>query len=156
MWELTVPWYDIVLRATLIYFFFFLLFRVIGKKHTGEFSRFDIILLLIISELVESAIIQDDKSLTAVFIGATTFIIISVLIDKIAFRSPKFEALINGEPVIIIRNGRLCLKELKKEEISEAELMEALHMNGLNDIEDIDYALLESNGKISIIKKGTA
>ena len=153
MWDLTVEWYDIVIRAILVYFFFFFLFRVIGKKHTGEYSRFDLILLLIISELVESAIIQNDKSLTALMIGATTLILLSVIFDKISFHFPKFELLINGHPVILIRDGKLCLKELKEEEISEAELSEALHVNGLNDIKNIEFAILESNGKISIIEK---
>lgn len=153
MWELTIEWYDIVIRATLVYFFFFALFRIIGKKHTGEYSKFDLILLLIISELVEATIIQEDQSMTALIIGATTLVSLSVIVDKISYRFPKFELLVNGDPVILIRDGKLCLKELKKEEISEAEMNEALHMNGLNDIKNIEYAILESNGKISIIQK---
>ncbi|HLW56997.1 MAG TPA: YetF domain-containing protein [Bacteriovoracaceae bacterium] len=153
MWELTVPWYDIVIRSSLIYLLFFILFRVIGKKHTGDLSRFDLILLLVISELVESAIIQNDKSITAVAIGATTLILLSVILDKLAFRSQKIEMILNGSPILLIKNGDLCKEELKKEEISEIELKEALRMNGINDIKQVEYATLETNGKISVIEK---
>lgn len=152
MWELSIPWYDIVIRATLIYFIFFTLFRVIGKKHTGELSRFDLILLLIISELVESAIIQNDKSITAVIIGATSLITLSVLFDKLAFYFPRFDVLLNGRPVEIIKEGKIIQDKVSKEEISMNDIHEALRMNGINEIKEVKLAVLETNGKISIVK----
>lgn len=153
MWELSVSGYEIVLRATLIYFIFFILFRVIGKKHTGELSRFDLILLLIVSELVESSIIQNDKSITAVLIGASTLIGLSVILDKLGYYFPKIEVILNGSPVTLIEEGELKIKEIKQEEITDSELLEALRMNGIENTKDVKIAILETNGKISIIQK---
>lgn len=86
-------------------------------------------------------------------LGATTLISLSVIFDKLAYRSSKFEIILNGKPIILIKDGQYCRENLEKEEISEIELQEALRMNGVKQVQEVEYAMLESNGKISFIVK---
>ena len=153
MWHLTQPWWEFILRAVLIYFTIFLLFRIMGKKQLGQMSPFDLILLLIVSESVSNGLGAADSSLTAALISASTLLSMSYFMDLMAFKSKKFEKWIEGEPQIIIANGKVRQSTRKKEMITPEELKSALRKENIDDVKDVKYAILETNGKLTVIKK---
>lgn len=152
MWTLETPWYELVTRGTVMYFFMFLLMRIWGKKHLAEVSAFDFILLLFISESVQNSLVDDDKSILGGMIVISTLLFWSVVINKLTFRSRRIEKLADGTPKILIKNGILFDSVLKKQEISEQELFQALREGGVTEIKDVKQATIESNGHISVVQ----
>lgn len=155
MWQLETSWWEIIARGFFVYAVVFLLFRLMGKKQLGEMSPFDLVLLLIVSESVSPALTRDEKSLTGGAIAAATLLSISWLIDYLAFRSKKIEHWVEGTAQVVIDNGRLNQRLLNKEKITHDEIQEVLRTHHIDDIRDVRYGVLETNGKISIIKKDT-
>ena len=151
MWELTVPWWEPVIRGVVIYFILFGLIRFLGKKQIGQPSPFDFILLLIISEAVSNGLVGDDHSLVGATILAATLIALNYLMDHLAFKSPKIEKLLEGEAKLLIRDGKILEDVRQKQEITMNEVMSSLREHGLTDLKEVSIGILENNGKISII-----
>lgn len=152
MWQLSSPWYEPVIRGSVIYLFIFVVVRLIGKKKLGELAPFDLVLLLIMSESIQNAIIGDDHSITAGLICVSVLGLLNVIINNLSFRYRWFEKIIDGQPEVIILNGKIHKKVLKREKISDAELFEALREHEIMNPEDVKCAILEADGKISVIK----
>lgn len=152
MWHLTTPWYELIIRGTCIYFFMFIIMKIWGKKHLGEMTAFDFILLLFISEAVQNSLVDDDKSVWGGMIVISTFLFWSSLINKITFRSRKLEKILDGVPQVLIKNGRVDLTLMKKEQITEQELFEALRQEGVDELKKVKLATLETNGHLSVIE----
>lgn len=153
MWQLDHPWWEYIFRAGLIYIAVFVLLRVIGKKQIGEMSPFDLVLLLIISESISSAITGGDNSLTAGLIAVTTFIMVNYGMDILMYRSRKLERLLEGKPKLLIVDGVIDRSICEKEKISKGEIFSALREHGLDSVKGVAYGVLETNGQISIVKK---
>ena len=129
------------------------MFKIWSKKHLGELAAFDFIILLIMSEAVQNSLVDGDKSIPGGLIVIATFMILVSLMNIIAFHSRKAERHLEGSAKVIIREGRIMERVLKKERISLPELLEAIHDQGILHLHDIQLAFLEANGKISVIKK---
>lgn len=153
MWDLTTPWYELIIRATTVFLVMFLMFKVWGRKHLGEMTAFDFILLLIMSEAVQNSLVENDKSIQGGLIVVATFMILSSIMNILSFYSRKAEHFLEGTPKVIIRNGKLMEKVLTKERISIAELLEAIREKGVVHLKDVELAMLEANGKISVVRK---
>lgn len=151
MWEMTNPWWELVLRAVIVYFFVFGLLRVIGKKQIGEFSPFDFVLLLIISEAVSNGLISDEYSVTGALVLAATLVAVNFCVDYLAYKFRKVEQIVEGEPRVIIQNGQILEKVRTSEGITQSELEAALREHGLKSFSDVLLGVLETNGKISIV-----
>ena len=152
MWTFSTPWYEIVLRATCVFFFVFVVFRIWGKKHFGQLSPFDLVLLLIISECCQNALISDDKSVSAGFTAITTLTLLNTILNKAAFYSRRAERLIDGEAAILIKDGVINRQLMCDETITDKELAEALRQEGVLDASEVRQATLESDGKISVVR----
>lgn len=153
MWSLKNEWHEIVLRGFFLFTFLFITFRLWGKKHFSELSPFDFLLLLIISEAVQNALLDDDHSLTAGFISVATLILLNAFLGKMAFHFPRLEKLFDGEPKVLVEDGVLNDELRKKLTITHQELYEAIRLQGVETLSDIHKATMETNGKISVIKK---
>ena len=153
MWTLETPVWELILRGTLIYLFVFFLMRIWGKKHFGQMTPFDFILLLIMSEAVQNGLIGDDKSVIGGAVVLVTFFFWNVLVNKLAFRSQRFEEFVQGKPQVVIKNGTIIEDVKKKEELSDEELDLALRMGGVEDIHQVRKATIETNGNITVIKQ---
>ena len=153
MWNLQLDWYELILRAFVVFAFLFVFFRVIGKKHFSEMTPFDFIIFLFISEAVQSALVSDDKSIPAALISVSTLIMLNVLLNKLSYKFKKAEKLIEGAPRPLIENGQVNHQVLKEETITDRELHQALRLQGVIDIKEVKLATLETNGSISVIKK---
>ncbi|UYL07994.1 DUF421 domain-containing protein [Bdellovibrio sp. SKB1291214] len=153
MWGLEHPWYEYIVRAVIIYASVFFLIRVMGKKQIGEMGPFDLVLLLIISESVSSGITGGDNSLSAALICAATFVVGNYFIDFLGFKSKKVEKLLEGEPKRIIHKGQLDFEICRREFITLDEIASCLREHGIKDIKEVDFATLETNGKITVVKE---
>lgn len=153
MWNLDHPWWEYIFRSFLIYGAVFFLLRVVGKKQIGEMSPFDLVLLLIISESVSAAITGGDNSLSAGLIAVSTFIGVNYFVDTLMFKSKKIEKILDGEPQLIIADGKIIPEICKKEKITREEIQSVLREHNLDDLNEVSYAVLETNGQISVLKK---
>ncbi len=141
-----------VIRGIVVYLFLFLLLRIMGKRSLSETTTFDFVVLLIISEVTQQAMIDSDNSLTASFILIATLLGMDLLFTLIKKTSKKFEKVAEGAPLIIVDHGKPLKERLNKTKIDEDDVMQAARSNnGLEKMEDIKYAVLEIDGSISII-----
>jgi uncharacterized membrane protein YcaP (DUF421 family) len=153
MFHMSISIGEHVLRACVVFAFLFVLLRWIGKKHVGELAPFDLIVLLILSETVQNAMISDDKSLVGGIVSAATLIAITQAMNYVSWRFKRAARFLEGTPKILVRHGRCIDAVLRSEQVTIAELTEAMRSHGCANIADVRVAILENNGKISIIKR---
>ena len=153
LFQLSAPWWHFVLRACAIYVLVMVLVRVSGKRAVGQFTPFDLVLLILIGNAVQNGINGGDNSLTGAAIMATTLIALNYCVAFVTSRSRRAEKFVEGEPVVLARNGRLFEGVLRRELVSGDDFREALRMNGVEDVWEVELALLETNGSISVVKK---
>jgi uncharacterized membrane protein YcaP (DUF421 family) len=148
-----------IVRPLVVYIFLLAAFRVIGKRELGSMSPFDLIILLTISNVVQNAMIGADNSLTGGLIGATTLLVANEAVARLSFRSHRFELLVQGEPTVLIENGKILEKNLEKEALTLDDLWLALRKNQVDpdtDLAAIRRAELESDGSITITRRHSA
>lgn len=143
---------DAVLRAIAVYLVLLLLFRVAGRRTLAEITTFDFVLLLIIGEATQQALLGEDFSVTNAIVVIATLLFVDVMFSLAKSRSKKMEKVLDGVPTIVVDNGR-CLTELmNKARVDEDDVMEAARrLQGIERIDQIKYAVLEVNGGITII-----
>lgn len=156
MWKLSAPWWEFILRGAIIYFFLLVLLRVTGKRQVGQLAPFDFVLLLILSNGVQNAMNAGDSSVLAGLILAATLILLNHAVGYATYRSRKLEAMVEGRPEVLIRNGRLFQAIMEQQHISDLELNTALRASGCQRVEDVALAILETNGHVSVFKIGAA
>lgn len=143
---------DSVWRAVAIYLALMVLFKIAGRRSLADLTTFDFLLLLIIGEATQQALLGDDFSLTNALLVIITLISVDVGLSLLKQRSPRIARLIDGGPTIIVENGQLLRERMRKARLVEADILEAARFSqGLETIEQIKFAIIERNGKISII-----
>ena len=153
MWALETPIWELIIRATSVFTFLFLVCRIWGRKHMGQLSPFDFILLLIISECFQSALQGEEKSITGGMIALTTLVSLNTILSRTTFFSQRLEKLIDGAPKILIQDGIVDEEMRKKEVLSYQDLYTALRMEGVLEIKDVVQATIEPNGRLSVVRK---
>ncbi|QVW26027.1 DUF421 domain-containing protein [Pseudomonas hormoni] len=143
---------DSVLRAAVMYLALMVLFKIAGRRSLAELTTFDFVLLMIIGEATQQALLGDDFSLTNSMLVIVTLIAIDVGLSLLKQRSHWLSQLIDGEPTIIVENGKVLHKRLRHARLIEADIMEAARSSqGIETLDQIKFAILERNGKISVI-----
>jgi uncharacterized membrane protein YcaP (DUF421 family) len=150
MFAMTISPGELLLRVMIVYVFLFALLRLIGKKHVGQMAPFDLVVLLILSECVQNALIGDDKSITAGLIAAGTLFGLSQLVGHVSWRSKKAGRLLEGSPKVLVRHGHVDDRALAREQITRAELLEALRRQGCSSLGRVRFAMLENDGAITV------
>ena len=153
LFQLSAPWWVFVLRATAIYALVMVLVRVSGKRAVGQFTPFDLVMLILIGNAVQNGINGGDNSLTGAAIMATTLIALNYGVAFVTSRSRRAERIVEGVPVVLARDGKLFEGVLRRELVSRDDFREALRMNGIDDVAKVELALLETNGSISVVAK---
>jgi len=145
---------DSIIRGFIVYFFLLIIFRISGKRTLAEATSFDLVLLLIISETTQQAMIDNDHSITNGFLLIITLVGISITMSLLKQRFAGLSKWVDGVPVIIIENGKALRDRMNKIRVDEEEVMASARMNfGLERLEQIKYAIVEANGEITIIPK---
>ena len=150
MFTITTGVGELVLRAVVVYVFLFTVFRLGGKKHIGEMAPFDFVILLILSESVNGALIGEEKSVTGGLISAATLIGLVHLANYFTWRSKKVERIFEGVPKILVRNGQVNKEAMAEEKVTYSELIEALRREGHTSLANIRFAVLENDGTITV------
>lgn len=152
MFNLTVPYWELIARAVSVYVFLLLLLRLTGKRQVGQLSPFDFVLLLILSNAVQNSMNGGDNSLVGGLISAVTLVALNYGVGALTFRSRKAEALLDGQPEVLVHNGRVCKGAMQKAQLTPQELDAALRRQGCQSVSEVRLAILEVNGAISVIK----
>jgi uncharacterized membrane protein YcaP (DUF421 family) len=146
-----------VLRIALVYFFLMLLFRVAGRRTMSDLSPFDFVLLLIISELVQQAVVADDPSLTNAFILCSSLVALDIGLSLLKLASPRLERVLDGSPALLVRHGKLIEPTLRAMRLDEGDILSAARTSqGLERIDQIRLAVVETNGEISVVPEPDA
>jgi uncharacterized membrane protein YcaP (DUF421 family) len=143
---------DIVLRTVAVFAFLLVLTRVIGRRELSSLEPFDLILLIVLGDAVQQGLTQDDYSLTGAFLVIGTFAILQVFVSWIGYRFPSTRPVLEGEPLIIIQDGELIERNLKRERLTRQEIAEEARNQQIAHISEVRWGVLETNGKISFIK----
>ena len=150
MFDLSMSVGELIARAVIVYLFIFVVLKFGGKKHVGDLSPFDLVVLLILSETVSGALIGEDNSVIGGLISAATLLFIVHVMDYAAWRSKKAERLFEGVPKILVRHGHVNRDVMAQERVTHSELMEALRREGHTSLNKIRFALLENDGSITV------
>lgn len=145
------PHLDIILRSISVYFFMVIALRIFGKKELSQLNTADIILILLISNSVQNAMVGSDTSLWGGLVAAGALFVVNFILKKLMFRFKGLNNLLQQKPEILIHNGKLEFKTLSKLGITSEELTEAMHEHGVEFFKDVKLAILEIDGNISII-----
>ena len=144
---------DIAIRSAVIFFFIYLLMRIIGRRELSSLEPFDLILLVILGDAVQQGLTQDDYSLTGAVLAVGTIALLQVFTSWLSFRVPMTRRVLEGEPLIIVENGEPIERNLRRERLTLEEVTESARMKEIGSLDEVQWAVLERNGEISFIKK---
>jgi uncharacterized membrane protein YcaP (DUF421 family) len=151
VFDLGISGFEIIARTLIIYGALLVGLRVAGKRELGQMTAFDVVVLLLISEAVQNAIIGGDLSVTGGLIAAGTLIGANYSIAKARERLPWLREFIEGSPTELVRDGKLLRENMRKENLEPEELMMEIREHGLADVKDVRLAVLENDGSISVV-----
>lgn len=150
MFEMSVPWWEFVVRGVVVYGFLVILLRLTGKRQIGQLSPFDLVLLLIISNAVQNSMNAGDNSLIGGLISAASLVAINYVLGLVTFKSAKLEAIIEGRPQVLIHNGDVYEDVMLDAKLTQQELDSTLRQLGYFNLKDVKLAILENNGKVTV------
>lgn len=151
--DLSMPWWEFMLRAVVVYVVLLCLVRLSGKRSVGQFTPFDMILIVLLGTAVQNSLIGEDYSLFGGLILAATLIGMNWLVGLLSARSERADRLIEGSPVLLARDGQVFGEVLRREQVSPREFEQALRQAGCTEVDDVALAVLETNGHISVIRR---
>ncbi len=144
---------DIALRGIAVFVFLFTLTRVIGRRELSSLEPFDLILLIILGDTVQQGLTQDDYSVTGAVIAVGTIAGLQVLTSYVSFRVPWARKVLEGEPIVIVQDGKPIERTLHRERMTIEEVAEEARQQQIDSIEKVQWAVLETSGQISFIPK---
>jgi uncharacterized membrane protein YcaP (DUF421 family) len=146
---------DLVVRAIVVFFAIFLVTRVIGRRELSTMEPFDLILLIVSGDLVQQGVTQSDYSLTGALTVICTIALLTVLLSYASFKIPRLRPVLDGEPLVLVQDGQVIERNLRRERITRDELLAEARQQQVASLDEIRFAVLETNGRISIIPVGT-
>jgi uncharacterized membrane protein YcaP (DUF421 family) len=144
---------DLVLRAVVVFGFVLVLTRVIGKRELGSLQPIDLILLIVLGDALQQGLTQDDYSLTGAILVVSTIALLQVFVSWVAYRFPRSRPLLEGEPVIVIHDGAVIERNLKRERLTIDDVAEEARKQQIENLSNVKFAVLETGGSISFIEK---
>jgi uncharacterized membrane protein YcaP (DUF421 family) len=153
MWNMSLPWWEFLVRGAIVYLFLIVLLRFSGKRQVGQLAPFDLVLLLVLSNAVQNSMNGGDNSVIGGLISAVALVGLNWVIGYVTFRSKRLEQFIEGKPQIIIHDGHIYRDVMNRERLTQHELEAALRTAGCASVTDVHFAVLENNGQISVRRK---
>jgi uncharacterized membrane protein YcaP (DUF421 family) len=153
MWIPDLPVLEKIVRAAAVYLFLLVGLRLTGKRQMGQMSSFDLVVLLIISNVLQNAMIGNDNSVLGGFLGAATILLLNYGVTRLAFSRRGLERLIEGAPTLLIHNGKVIEANLRRELLTRDELMAGLRRQGIMAVEEVHVALIEETGTITAVRR---
>jgi uncharacterized membrane protein YcaP (DUF421 family) len=144
---------DIVLRAVFLYAFVVFVMRVIGRRELSSMTPFDLILLIVLGDAIQQGLTQDDYSLTGAVLAVATIATLQVFTSFLSYRSGKARKVLEGQPLVVVDHGEIVQENLKRERMTEDEIAEEMRQQQISSLDQVEWAIIESNGSISFIQK---
>jgi uncharacterized membrane protein YcaP (DUF421 family) len=141
----------IVFTSISVYFFIILAIRLFGKKELAQLSVYDLVFILLISNAVQNAMVGPDSTLTGGLVAAGSLFVVNYILKQLQLRFPKFGKAIEGDAIMLVFEGKTLSSNMKSAEITEDELMEVVREHGVASVSDVDLAVLEVDGNISVL-----
>ncbi len=144
---------DIVARAAIMFAILYVLLRLLGKRELGQLTPFELVVMIVLGDLIQQGVTHNDFSLTGAMLAVSTFAFLAILMSWLTYLSPRAEKLLDGEPRVVIRDGMLIKENLRRDRMTQGEIESEMRLAGISRIEQVAWAILEPQGKISFIKK---
>ncbi len=145
-------YFTLILKTIFMYFFIIFVYRIMGKKEVGQLSIVDLIVSILIAELIALSIETEEKSILISVIPILVLVVVQIVLSYITLKNDKIRNIIDGKPIIIIKNGKLNFTEMSKLRYSLDDLLTQLRLQGVKSIDKVKYAVLENNGNLSVFK----
>jgi uncharacterized membrane protein YcaP (DUF421 family) len=151
LFKLSIPWWELIIRAVAIYVVFFAGLRLFGKRELGQFTTFDLVLILLVANALQPAITGPDNSLTGGVIIIAVLLVLNRGVALLRSHWPWFDHLIAPQPTIVAKDGKVIKKAMEREGLSQADVEMAIREHGVAKIDDVKLAVLEEDGSISVV-----
>jgi uncharacterized membrane protein YcaP (DUF421 family) len=145
---------DIVVRAVVVFVFVFALMRVVGRRELSTMQPFDLILLVVIGDLVQQGVTQQDQSVLGSLLAASTIALLAVAVSWAGARVPALRPVLEGRPVVLVENGKVLERNLRRERITVEELEAQARLQQIESLEQVRLAVLETSGAVSFVRPG--
>jgi uncharacterized membrane protein YcaP (DUF421 family) len=152
LWRPEAPWMALVVRSVVVYVFLMIALRVAGRRELGQMTTFDLVLLLVLANAVQNSINAGDNSLGGGLISAVTLLVVNFAVGEAAYRWRWFERVVQGRPLVLVRDGKIVLRNLKRERVTLEELRSALRKQGIDGVSQCKRAVLESDGTLTAVR----
>jgi len=153
LFDLAMPWWQFVLRAVVVYVVVLAMVRLSGKRTVGQFTPFDLVVVVLLGTAVQNSLIGADTSLLGGLLLAATLISLNWLTGLVSARSAAADRIIEGAPVLLVREGEIFEQALRRQHVSRRELEEVLRLKGCRSVAEVALATLETNGEISVVRR---
>ena len=144
---------DLAIRAIVLYAFVTVLTRVVGRRELSSLQPFDLILLIVLGDSIQQGLTQDDYSVTGAMIVVGTIAVLQVATSYVSFRVPFLRPVLDGQPIVVVEDGKPIEKNLHRERLSLEDLMEEARQQQIASLDEVQWAVMETSGAISFIKK---
>lgn len=144
---------DIVLRATAMFVLLYVLIRLLGKRELGQMTPFELVLLVVMGDLIQQGVTHNDFSLTGGMLAIGTFAFWALTLSWATYLFPKLKNALEGEPRVIVKYGKIIYANLRRDRLTRDEILSEMRLAGIGRLADVEWAILEPQGKISFISK---
>jgi uncharacterized membrane protein YcaP (DUF421 family) len=145
---------DIALRGIVLYAFVVLILRVIGRRELSSLSAIDLVLLIVLGDAIQQGLTQDDYSVTGALIAVSTIALMQLASSYLSFRSPRVRTVVEGDPIIVVQDGKPVAKNMRRLRMTTDELAEEARGQGIASLDEVSWAIAEASGTVSFIQKG--
>lgn len=142
---------EIVVRASVMFAVLYLLLRLLGKRELGQMTPFELVTLVVLGDLIQQGVTQTDYSLTGATLAIATFAFWGVVLSWVSYLFPRAERVLEGEALVLVRNGEPIEKNMRRDRITRRELESEMRLAGISSLQDVAWAMIEPNGKMSFI-----
>jgi len=147
---------DIVIRATIIFLILFVLLRLIGKRELSEMTPFDLLMLIVLGDLIQQGVTHNDFSMTGAVLAIATFSFWGLVLNAVTYKWKRAENVLDGRPSVLVQHGQVIREGLADNRLTIAEVESEMRLAGIAHVQDVEWAVLEANGKISFIPKDSS
>ena len=151
MWQMSVPWWEFVVRGIVVYLFLLVFMRLTGKRQAGQYEPFDLILLLILSNAVQNSMNAGDNSLVGGLISASTLMLCHAALARLAFHFPRVGYWVDGKALVLIDQGKIDQNLMRQELLTREDVEAALRAGGCLHAHEVERATIETNGQITVV-----
>jgi uncharacterized membrane protein YcaP (DUF421 family) len=144
---------EIVIRAAVVFFFLWAITRMVGRSTLGELSTFELLIYVTMGDLVQQSVTQQDFSVTGGLLAVSVFALLTTLLSWTQWRFPRTQSIVNGTPVVVVRDGEIVRVSTRQQRLSDTDLLAAARQQGIRRLGEVELAILEADGKMSFFTR---